>query len=464
MRPLLLAVALVAVASAAPFVIPPLDQPILHPSVRIPPSVEASAIAFTEFSLVAASQPGCAGDISHAQVADLPEGESQDVEGIINFSDINVNGEQCGTGDPDELLKLYSQDVLDATLPGGKILNLTFEAARAVTVGGADLAVRRCGSWIEEYEQSYAFSMDIMRLLPSLSASGFIDNSTISSTVLESSGIWMVAAPQDERGRVCLYKQIVSKDNEQSSTTTTPTPDEDTNDGDASDSDDDTVSGNDDSADDDEDDSDTSEGNGIFGDANEEALLLEEQDASQEPSCFPASAVVSIEDGSMKTLSELQIGDRVMVAPGLFSEIFMFTHKLDDGMHDFVRIVTDSGKKLSVSAGHFIYVGARLMPAGKATIGDFLELADGTKTEIISLTATKEHGLYNPQTAHGDIIVNDIRTSTYTSAVEPPTAHALLTPLRALYNYFSFNTAYFDGGADGLASMISARPAALLQS
>lgn len=40
-------------------------------------------------------------------------------------------------------------------------------------------------------------------------------------------------------------------------------------------------------------------------------------------------------------------------------------------------------------------------------------------------------GLYNPQTKHGSIIVNNILAGTYTTAVAPGLVHAVLAPLRA---------------------------------
>ena len=42
-------------------------------------------------------------------------------------------------------------------------------------------------------------------------------------------------------------------------------------------------------------------------------------------------------------------------------------------------------------------------------------------------------GLYNPHTMDGDIVVDGTVTSTYTAAVAPSLAHAVLWPVRMLY-------------------------------
>ena len=56
------------------------------------------------------------------------------------------------------------------------------------------------------------------------------------------------------------------------------------------------------------------------------------------PICFPASGEVTMEDGSSKTMENLQLGDRVLVGNGVFSEVFMFTHKLSDVVTAMIAI------------------------------------------------------------------------------------------------------------------------------
>jgi Hint module len=100
----------------------------------------------------------------------------------------------------------------------------------------------------------------------------------------------------------------------------------------------------------------------------------------------------------------------------------------------FVTLRTEAGASLSASPGHYIYINGNLATALTAVVGDELWLADGSSTRIVAINHERLRGLYNPQTLHGDLIVDGVVVSTYTTAVEPRFAHAaLLGPARALY-------------------------------
>lgn len=129
-------------------------------------------------------------------------------------------------------------------------------------------------------------------------------------------------------------------------------------------------------------------------------------------------------------MSDLRAGDEILVGPNTYSTVFMFTHRLTAGNNDFVSLATKSGMEIRLTRGHFLYINGHLVTARDARVGDAVELADGSADTIASISMVKGRGLFNPQTLHGDIIVDGVRTSTYTTAVEPSVAHILLTPLR----------------------------------
>lgn len=183
---------------------------------------------------------------------------------------------------------------------------------------------------------------------------------------------------------------------------------------------------------------------------DEPEASAEEDDGS---TCFPADATVELENGSTKTMAALSIGDRVRVGSNEFSDVFMFTHRLAAGQNDFIRISTSS-TVITLTKGHYLYVNGALSAAKTVKKGDSLQLASGEVALVEAISAVKGTGLYNPQTVNGDIIVNNVRASTYTTAVEPMLAHNLLTPFRALYNGLGVATALFDAGADEMAKMI----------
>lgn len=174
----------------------------------------------------------------------------------------------------------------------------------------------------------------------------------------------------------------------------------------------------------------TSEENGPITDINGEPSASDEDDDV----CFPASARVELRDGRRIPMSHVRIGDHVRVSTTAFSPVFAFTHR--DGMvqYRFHRIThTHGGKPLVVTGSHFVYkADGTLVAARELRVGDALRALQGD-SRISKVDHVTLRGLFNPQTVQGDIVVEDVRASTYTLSMPPPAAHALLAPVRAVF-------------------------------
>lgn len=166
--------------------------------------------------------------------------------------------------------------------------------------------------------------------------------------------------------------------------------------------------------------------------------------------CFPAAATVQLENGTRIGIDGLQIGDRVLVAPGVFSQVFAFTHREHSTVHTFLEISTTSGHSLVLSAGHYIPVEGSLKAARELRAGDPITLGDGAISLVEKVSYKRSIGLFNPQTMHGDIVVDGVLASTYTTAVDPDLAHAVLAPLRGFYDWFGLSTSVFERAANVL--------------
>lgn len=187
----------------------------------------------------------------------------------------------------------------------------------------------------------------------------------------------------------------------------------------------------DDGEEDDDDDDDDDTGGAVFGDANSKA---NEGDDDEGGRCFPASATVELSTGDVVPMDHLAVGDIVKVAPGTYSPVFMFTHAAADAQSSFVELTTATGSTLTLTRGHYLYANGALMAASEVRFGDELMMSDGKATRVVSVSSRADTGLYNPQTLHGDLVVDGIVASTYTTAVEPTIAHSLLlAPARALF-------------------------------
>jgi len=161
-------------------------------------------------------------------------------------------------------------------------------------------------------------------------------------------------------------------------------------------------------------------------------------------------------------MADLAIGDKVRVAagdvPAAFSPVFMFTHRLPTEPRAYVRLGLADGGALVASAGHYVYAGERLVAAAAVAIGDTLQVvAPGggwTAVAVTSVSRVDAAGLYNPQTLHGDIIVDGVRASTFTVAVAPAVASKLLAPLRAVYRSTGRSVRAFEGGGGALSALV----------
>lgn len=154
--------------------------------------------------------------------------------------------------------------------------------------------------------------------------------------------------------------------------------------------------------------------------------------SSSNSQCFPADAMVKLRTGVIRRMADLQVGDEVLVAAGLYSRVFMFTHRQPYGIYRFMRFLMVDGNILLVTEGHFVYANGVLKAARDVKINDTLEHANKKSIQVQKIEQAFDTGLYNPQTEHGDIIVSGFRLSTYTETIEPKAAHALLSIFRFL--------------------------------
>ena len=154
-------------------------------------------------------------------------------------------------------------------------------------------------------------------------------------------------------------------------------------------------------------------------------------------------------------MAQLEVGDKVLVDTDTYSDVYMFSHRYEDFSGPFVAIETVSGEELMLTADHYLYINGKLAVASTIKIGDNVSKGDGSETTVVSVSTATATGLYNPHTINGDIVVNGIKTSTYTAAVEPSLAHSLLWPVRMLYNLgINVVQGAFDHGSEAIVSLL----------
>lgn len=148
--------------------------------------------------------------------------------------------------------------------------------------------------------------------------------------------------------------------------------------------------------------------------------------------CFPLSATVRATDGAVVKMSELYAGRHIHVSEaGESSPVFLFSHRTTQGSFEFVRLATQSGHAIKLSAGHYVYANGRLTAAAAVQVGDMLRTVTGP-SKVAAVDIVRERGLVAPHTMHGDIVVDGIVASSYTTAVHPRLAQMMLAPVRAV--------------------------------
>ncbi len=160
-------------------------------------------------------------------------------------------------------------------------------------------------------------------------------------------------------------------------------------------------------------------------------------------------------------MDELAVGDSVQVSSGVYSKVFAFSHRLPAAVSTFVHLKMSSGAELMATPGHYIYANDGLLAAGAVRPGDIVHLASGEVSRVSSVRQEKSMGLFNPQTLHGDIVVDGVRASTYTTAVEPEFAHASLSVLRCSYSWFGTAWSFLESGVEKVAARLPSGPMAL---
>lgn len=160
------------------------------------------------------------------------------------------------------------------------------------------------------------------------------------------------------------------------------------------------------------------------------------------PSCFPASARLTMADGTWRTMRDLRVGETVVTGLGTASVVFAFSHRDRSAVVQFVRATYSTFSanithSLTASPSHLVYAlrqgSQQLVPMSLLEVGDALIGVDGCARQVVKTVRIVSKGLYNPHTLSGDIVVDGILVSCYTTALSPMAATGALFPLRVLH-------------------------------
>jgi hypothetical protein len=164
--------------------------------------------------------------------------------------------------------------------------------------------------------------------------------------------------------------------------------------------------------------------------------------------CFPSSAMVMRYSSSSDTLSRCCIdqvcaGDMVLSGPNKqLSEVIGLSHADAESVVSMLQLELDSGDMVTMTQGHYIPrrmmtetgFEAVLCTASSIQIGDelYLALTEGAHAKVTAVHRTLEKGLWCPVTRDGQIVVNGVVASCFTTHFDMRAARLLLRPVAML--------------------------------
>lgn len=158
------------------------------------------------------------------------------------------------------------------------------------------------------------------------------------------------------------------------------------------------------------------------------------------------------EDGSIATIDQLKIGDKVLAQSEsgtlIYSRVVMFMdHKPDIFINNYVVIEMENPlRRIELTKRHLIFASKanttfQTIFAEKIKPGDLVKVLSPTNSsELITAKVTKvslqrKRGAFAPLTEEGTILVNGVLASCYALTENQNTAHMSFLPWRKAFDF-----------------------------
>ncbi|KAM4795397.1 desert hedgehog protein [Rhinophrynus dorsalis] len=168
--------------------------------------------------------------------------------------------------------------------------------------------------------------------------------------------------------------------------------------------------------------------------------------------CFPGTSLVMMVDGQTKTLSELQLGEKILTSDETGkltpTDVLLFLHRDLHKPATFVVIETmEHPHRLLLTPNHLVFVSrdpsVGFLPifAHRVQVGDLVQIYGNSTqlllSKVIRVSTQESFGVYAPLTAHGTLLVDGVLVSCYATVECHQLAHASFAPLRFFHSIAS---------------------------
>ncbi|KAJ8032123.1 Sonic hedgehog protein [Holothuria leucospilota] len=164
--------------------------------------------------------------------------------------------------------------------------------------------------------------------------------------------------------------------------------------------------------------------------------------------CFAGSALVQTKTNGSRKISNVKINDEILVFDNdghlSYDKVYIILHANAKEEVLYVRIATKQGKVLFISPYHVLPIGGigKDVPAKDVVVGDAIfTINQGvlTRDVVTSVSYKVCKGAFCPVTLNGNIVVNEVASSCYTSFVNPALTHFILLPFRVMFKYLPYH-------------------------
>lgn len=164
--------------------------------------------------------------------------------------------------------------------------------------------------------------------------------------------------------------------------------------------------------------------------------------------CFSSIATLQTEGSNEPTkMKDIRIGDKVLTPSGQFETVYGWSHIEHEIPTNYLKIVTDQGNALEITAYHYMYVDGvtEPIPAGRIKVGDTLAGVDNQVSagKVVKIEPVSRPGKYIPLTTSGKLVVDGIAASCYATINKDLNSFASIGSVNTPFTYHDLGHIWF---------------------
>ncbi|XP_008546836.1 sonic hedgehog protein isoform X1 [Microplitis demolitor] len=171
--------------------------------------------------------------------------------------------------------------------------------------------------------------------------------------------------------------------------------------------------------------------------------------------CFPGKSKIRTSNGIQKSLSDLQVGEKIAALDSrgnvIYSEVLAFMDRQPMEKRQFIKLTTSSGKHLTLTPAHLVPVKQNDVEtvtfSARVKIGDRILVQDNIPSTSSALPESRlrwdtvieaklilDSGVYAPLTSEGTVLIDDVVASCYALVDSQTIAHYAFMPFRFIHS------------------------------